>query len=300
MHQAATFDFRPHHRNVPAEILLADLRRVAAHLDVRTMSQAAYHALGQFKPLTFAKRFGGWNEALVKAGLKPSRNFRVHAAAVLADLRRVAKKLQTTRLSGTQYVATGKYCLPVVYRHFGDWQGAVQAAGLTPALQRPTTDRQLFDNLETVWRRLGRQPRAIELVPPLSKFGVTPYHRRFGGFTNALRAFTTHMATRQSIDSDQPPPNPLPPLPGHIIRHETSRIVNWKLRYRILDRDHFRCRACGRSPATDAGTRLQVDHIHPWRHGGETVPENLQTLCHTCNGGKSDHDPHQVAQAPSQ
>jgi 5-methylcytosine-specific restriction endonuclease McrA len=64
--------------------------------------------------------------------------------------------------------------------------------------------------------------------------------------------------------------------------------VNWRLRYMILRRDNFRCVACGRSPATHPGTNLQIDHIIPWRAGGETEEKNLQTLCEMCNGGKSD------------
>jgi 5-methylcytosine-specific restriction endonuclease McrA len=33
--------------------------------------------------------------------------------------------------------------------------------------------------------------------------------------------------------------------------------------------------------------RLDIDHILAWDSGGETVMENLQTLCNRCNGGKS-------------
>ena len=62
----------------------------------------------------------------------------------------------------------------------------------------------------------------------------------------------------------------------------------WRLRFLTLRRDCFRCRACGRSPAVDAAVRLQVDHIVPWNHGGQTVLDNLQCLCQACNGGKSD------------
>ncbi|MCL4507775.1 MAG: HNH endonuclease [Chloroflexi bacterium] len=32
---------------------------------------------------------------------------------------------------------------------------------------------------------------------------------------------------------------------------------------------------------------LHVDHILAWSKGGETVLENLQTLCSVCNLGKS-------------
>lgn len=59
-----------------------------------------------------------------------------------------------------------------------------------------------------------------------------------------------------------------------------------KLRYSILKRDGFKCKICGRT-AND-GVKLHVDHIIPVSKGGETTPDNLQTLCETCNWGKSD------------
>ncbi|MBA3804703.1 MAG: HNH endonuclease, partial [Acidobacteria bacterium] len=36
-----------------------------------------------------------------------------------------------------------------------------------------------------------------------------------------------------------------------------------------------------------AGVALHVDHIRPWSKDGETLLENLQTLCSECNLGKS-------------
>ena len=57
-----------------------------------------------------------------------------------------------------------------------------------------------------------------------------------------------------------------------------------KLRYEVLKRDGFRCVMCGAS-ASD-GALLEVDHIVPVSKGGETIEENLQTLCRECNRGK--------------
>jgi 5-methylcytosine-specific restriction endonuclease McrA len=57
-----------------------------------------------------------------------------------------------------------------------------------------------------------------------------------------------------------------------------------KLRYDVLLRDDFRCRACGFSVAS--GAHLHIDHIHPISKGGLTVFENLQALCSVCNQGK--------------
>ncbi|MBR5903681.1 MAG: HNH endonuclease, partial [Clostridia bacterium] len=61
-----------------------------------------------------------------------------------------------------------------------------------------------------------------------------------------------------------------------------------KLRYQVLKRDNFKCCACGASPAKDPSVELHIDHIVPWSKGGETVIDNLQTLCSKCNLGKSD------------
>ena len=74
-----------------------------------------------------------------------------------------------------------------------------------------------------------------------------------------------------------------------ITRHKSkSRVITDKLRYTVLKRDNFKCTACGASPAKDPSIELHVDHIIPWSKGGETIIENLQTLCSRCNLGKGD------------
>jgi hypothetical protein len=57
-----------------------------------------------------------------------------------------------------------------------------------------------------------------------------------------------------------------------------------QLRYQIIKRDGYRCRACGL--AVQDGARLHVDHIVAVANGGKTKPDNLQTLCAACNIGK--------------
>lgn len=61
-----------------------------------------------------------------------------------------------------------------------------------------------------------------------------------------------------------------------------------RLRFQILRRDGYRCQICGLTQ--NDGVRLEVDHIVPVAKGGQTVKENLWTLCHPCNNGKSDSD----------
>jgi len=270
------FEFKTQHRNIPDKELIADLRRVARLLGARTLSKAGYGLHCRFGELTIYRRFGSWNNGLKKAGLEQSRPYRVPGSVVLADVHRVAWKLKVKRLTRQQYLAEGSYSPTLVCSRFGSWSRMMLAAGFAPWTNYPkkATDLALFENLYQLWRRLGRQPKCSDLVRPHSVFGVLVYQRRFGGFHKAMRAFVKWTRHRRS----------------HTLAktHKTARDINWRLRYLILRRDRFKCRACGRSPATEPNVRLQVDHIIPWSAGGETVMANLQTLCEKCNGGKSD------------
>lgn len=65
------------------------------------------------------------------------------------------------------------------------------------------------------------------------------------------------------------------------------RSLSPRTRYGILERDNFRCRACGASVA-DEGITLHIDHKIAVANGGTSDPDNLQTLCSDCNLGKAD------------
>ncbi len=58
-----------------------------------------------------------------------------------------------------------------------------------------------------------------------------------------------------------------------------------KMRFKVLARDGFRCRYCGKS-AQDKDARLVVDHILPKDAGGKDELSNLITACEECNLGK--------------
>jgi hypothetical protein len=57
------------------------------------------------------------------------------------------------------------------------------------------------------------------------------------------------------------------------------------LRFRVLERDGFTCRYCGRG-APDVV--LHVDHVYPRSRGGKNDMANLVTACRDCNLGKRD------------
>ena len=65
---------------------------------------------------------------------------------------------------------------------------------------------------------------------------------------------------------------------------EIKKQLGRVLRYRVLERDQFKCVLC--SNGREQGTLLQVDHIIARVHGGGDDMTNLRTLCIDCNLAK--------------
>ena len=210
---------------------------------------------------------------------------------LIEDLVSVAKKLNKNSITHDEYNQEGKYSSSTYLRRFGSWFNALEKAGLqktrTPA---NIPEEDLFRNIEEVWTKLGRQPRYQEIKTPLSKYSAGTYENRFGTWRKALEKFVSYInadkneeeisngSPEESISTDS--------VSGKTFKHKTKREISDRLRFRILMRDGFTCKKCGRSPMKEMGVELHVDHITPWSKGGETVPENLEAKCSRCNLGK--------------
>ncbi len=197
---------------------------------------------------------------------------------LLADIQSTADSAGTKVLSQALYSKYGKYDPTTLSRRFGSWNKALIASGLEIANEINYSDERLFENIVRLWEHYGRQPRRAELANPPSLISQGPYRRRFSTWMEALEAFVEYANAK-----DKSAPDLIEASTGH----RTSRNPSLRLRFRILKRDNFSCRSCGASPALTQGLELHVDHIVAWSVGGETVEENLQTLCEACNIGKS-------------
>jgi hypothetical protein len=201
---------------------------------------------------------------------------------LIDDLVRVAHILAQKKVTIDEYNEHGKFHSTTLTRRFGNWPSTLAKAGLEKSRNVNITDEELFENIETAWLKLGRQPRYHEMIKPLSKFSVGTYEYRFGSWRLALEQFVAYINAVE-IETEGTIENKVEIL----ARHKTKRDVNWRLRFLVMRRDNFKCVACGRNPANDPKVVLHIDHVVAWNKGGETVFENLQTLCSVCNIGKS-------------
>ncbi len=67
---------------------------------------------------------------------------------------------------------------------------------------------------------------------------------------------------------------------GPVMPPRKRQWIKDSVRQEIYDRDGNACIACGSTQ------RLTLDHILPYTHGGSDDPENLRTLCRSCNSSR--------------
>lgn len=204
---------------------------------------------------------------------------------LINDLRRCATELAKNSLTSIEYATKGNFGVNTFLRRFKSWNLALEKAGLNAPNRQNVSEIELFENIANVWVSLGHQPYGRELDKSLglSEFSVGTYENRFGSWNKALMAF------QEFINSGISPSIKTSFSNVSISNTKrTPRKVNWRLRAQVLIRDNCICQMCGASPSKNPNVQLHADHIKPWSRGGETVIENLRTLCLKCNIGKSD------------
>lgn len=288
-----------------AEALLNELTRVAALLQGQALTKSAFDNHSRVSASTIQRRFGGWFEALEKAGLasryvgmvvserqreQPSR--RMSDEQLLSELVRVSNKLGKKSFTREEFNAHSEATYTVIRSRFGGWKPALELAGLSVSNSgRRYTDDECFENLLNVWTKLGRAPKHAEMADAPSIVGPKAYVGRWGTWNKAIHAFVERVNSDSDPELNAAPvveveDNKLGAQDAKFKPPEDVRAIRLGLRYNVLKRDNFRCVICGASPATSLECKLHIDHFIPWSRGGKTVLENLRTLCEPCNLGK--------------
>lgn len=287
------------------EEIIADIQETAKKLGNTYISISTYKTHGKYSQCAIQAHFGTWKNALLLAGLRnertPSEFKLISDEEYFDDLRRVSQILKKNTVPYDDYKEYGKYAAEHIFKRFGKWNIALKNAGLEPTgfVKDKISEQECFDEIERMWRLLGRQPTSTDITKSgICKYSIDTFKRRFGGWRKALEAFIVYINTTDNEYEPHPSDsitianstNNAVEQPSKIItlpKHRTTRNINTHLRFQVLARDNFKCCACGASPAKDPSVELHVDHIIPWSNGGETVIDNLQTLCSKCNLGKS-------------
>jgi hypothetical protein len=287
--------------------IINDLRTVANNLGKESLKMREYckENGAKYNYQTAKKRFGSWKNVMEKAGLKTEKSIHgieygetsLKEELLIEDLIKVSKDLTNLKFTIAEYDAFGRFGSATIIKRFGGWNKAKIKAGLEIGRNYNTSIEEYMQNILTLWTHYGRQPKYAEVVKPLSKLNISSYENKFGTWRKALEAFIDYVNEEQSdseneLDSNElvqltEKPEPKKPQKKEIKTKRTPRQINLRLRWKILKRDNFSCNKCGNSPAKDHKIELHVDHISPWSKGGETVIENLETLCSDCNLGKS-------------
>lgn len=150
----------------------------------------------------------------------------------------------------------------------------------------------MFGEMDRIWQELGHRPSRNEWESSEPKISYNTYKQRFGGWQSACLKFIEDKMGGQILSDEEIQTketlNDNSVGTEVVIKSGRSRTITLADRLKVLDRDNFRCVLCGRTPATELGVKLHIDHKIPFSQGGESTIDNLQTLCQDCNLGKSD------------
>ncbi|MCL2565677.1 MAG: HNH endonuclease [Defluviitaleaceae bacterium] len=164
------------------------------------------------------------------------------------------------------------------------WSTAVALIGVETSKyqnNKKITEEELLNEILRLWTELGRQPTTTDIKNGLCKYSRNRFSI-FGGWGGALTKFIEWVNNEGLVSS------PDVKFESKNKGRLTSRDINLRLRFKVMQRDNFKCQMCGVAPSNDPTIKLHVDHCTPWAKGGETEIDNLQTLCQNCNLGKSD------------
>jgi len=225
---------------------------------------------------------------------------------ILDELEKVAKHFGYNHFCRKDFdTIAGIHSATVERRYGGSWTTAMQALKeklerkniiLPSSRRRNIPEKTMFDEMERIWVQLGHRPSRSEWTAAKPKVSYDSIYRHFGGWTTACLKFIEFKSGGAITANDEAPVNKKNKVAsslgsihdkGVIKNIVKARAIALNIRVKVLSRDNFRCVFCGKSPATDAGVKLQVDHIVPFSKGGTNSIDNLQSLCEQCNLGKS-------------
>ncbi len=152
------YELEVHHRNVPNDELIAELRRVAEMLDRSSVTIDQFNEHGKFHSSTLSRRFGSWFKALDAAGLQKTRNLHLTNEQLLENLVAVWLKLGRQPKYQDLTKDNSAFSSGTYENRFGTWRKALEAfvdwanEGITPETSGRTPSQQRRTPRNINWR----------------------------------------------------------------------------------------------------------------------------------------------------
>ncbi|MEI8202801.1 MAG: hypothetical protein WCH34_07295 [Bacteroidota bacterium] len=166
------------------EMLLDDLKKVANTQNY--LSYSEYKQKGKYTIGAFIKLFGKWSVAIQQAGLTGIYiHKKIPDDTLLDDLKRVAKKLKKNKVHISDYLRLGKYGVWAIIYRFGNWNDAIEKAGLIPANRYIITKEELIADILRVDN--GRNNLSITEYLKKGHYNLSNIKYFFGGWLEAKK-----------------------------------------------------------------------------------------------------------------
>nr|WP_325194270.1 hypothetical protein [uncultured Oscillibacter sp.] len=203
------FELNDYKQELTDEEILSDIKNTAERLGRDYISISYYRKNGKYSQTAIQHHFGTWKNALSLAGLRTDRNASelklISDEDYFEDLRRVANLIQQNTVPYDDYRKFGRYSAEHIFNRFGKWNRALELAGLcsTGFSKDKISQQECFDEIERMWRLLGRQPTSTDIIKGnVSHYSIDTYKRRFGGWRKALEAFVEYINENDDSDTD--------------------------------------------------------------------------------------------------
>ena len=233
---------------------------------------------------------------------KRSRIDKFTKERMLDELEKAAQKFDYIEFGWRDFDKVANIGAASVKKGFGSWKKALKALkehlnikglDLSPRKSPPNriySDIDIFNEIERIWIQLGHRPSRAEWELSSPKISYNGIKQRFGGWQKVCLKFIEYKMGHE-IEIDEGKRNieeKQEEKKKNNYEVGDTRSIPLGVRMKVMNRDNYRCVKCGRSPATDIGIKLHLDHKIPFSQGGKSTEGNLQTLCQDCNIGKGD------------
>lgn len=118
---------KEYYRRVPDCELINDLRKTGKRIGKKNVTIDEQLREGKYNPYTIIYRFGTWNDALIKAGLKVYSFKNIPTGELISNMKRVWNSLGRQPKMKEMVKPRSKYGGHAYMRRFGSWSGAIMA-----------------------------------------------------------------------------------------------------------------------------------------------------------------------------